>query len=331
LLKRISILYPFIWGFIGQAVVIGSIFFIKEVSWQNLFIIGLIQGLPMGFYWANRNYISLASTQDHERSYFVGLEMALTTLMGVVVPFFYGWIITVGEWSGAYSVDTAYRFLAVIVVISLILGAVIFAAAQIRNPDIDQIILKKVPRGWKWARIQEVFRGMMNASDMFIPMLMVFQFGGVEGSAGTLQAMSALIGSGFFYSLGRKIKVTQRLSLLKFTIWLLLIVTIGFSWFYNWWWMIIFVLGMPVCNNLLWLSLNPIIMKSIDDAEDARNAYAMVADRELFLNIGRVMGILMFLTLLNQLSTVLALRLFVLIMGVSQIGAWWSTHQLVRK
>ena len=43
-------------------------------------------GLSYGFFWANRDFLALNSTDDGNRNYYYGLESFFNTVAGVVVP-----------------------------------------------------------------------------------------------------------------------------------------------------------------------------------------------------------------------------------------------------
>jgi YQGE family putative transporter len=47
---------------------------LKELSLTGLGLAGILMGASFGFFWANRDFLALSTTNDSNRNYYYGLE-----------------------------------------------------------------------------------------------------------------------------------------------------------------------------------------------------------------------------------------------------------------
>jgi YQGE family putative transporter len=97
LLKWIKANKLYVFGAVSQGVVVSLLIFLSvHTTWQ-IWLFGVIYGIGSGFFWANRNFLTLRVTKSENRMYFSSLESLSGTVNSIVVPFIVGWFIVGGE------------------------------------------------------------------------------------------------------------------------------------------------------------------------------------------------------------------------------------------
>lgn len=74
LLNRFSIKTLYSAGMMLSGVSMMVMMSLKTLDLTGIGIAGMIMGMSFGFYWANRDYLALAITNDSNRNYYYGLE-----------------------------------------------------------------------------------------------------------------------------------------------------------------------------------------------------------------------------------------------------------------
>lgn len=331
LLRRVKIQWLYGFGIIGQPLVVLMLFWFSWQSWWQLVSIGAVQGVLLGWYWANRNFLRINTTTDSHRNFFMGIEMTLVTLATVVTPVMVGWFIKGAELTGWGTVDQAYQWLGLAAAVILSLMATWVVRTGFPQPTVSKIWVTKPSPTWQAARWVEVWRGIRNGIDLFLPALLVFQFLGEEGVLGTVQSLAALISAVLLYWLGRKVKVHQRYRYAQIGYLALLVAMMLVSALFTSGAVLVYLLVVDALIHWCWLASSPIAEQAIEhqDEGDPTTNYAYVADRELFLNIGRIGGVIIFGLASTVFDLSVAMRLMMFIMGLSHLGLLYFLKKMV--
>jgi len=80
-------------------------FMMSLTSLNNYGVIaaGLIMGASYGFFWANRDFMSLDVTNDENRNYYFSIDTIFYTITWIIVPAIVGYIITFGPTNHLYT------------------------------------------------------------------------------------------------------------------------------------------------------------------------------------------------------------------------------------
>ncbi|MEN8253800.1 MAG: hypothetical protein ABFQ62_05515 [Patescibacteria group bacterium] len=330
LLKYIPIKKLYVFGLTSLGLSTTLLFYLPGLSPLLLFNLGFVFSIPNSFYWANRHFITISSTLDNNRDYYVAMEAVIFTITGLIFPSLYGLILHYGLEGNLYSVGFAYKFLIILATFFFSTGGLIFSKSKIPNPKMEKVFIGRCSKKWWRQRIIETIHGFKNGVEFFLPTIIITSIiGGREGTVGAMQSVVAMFSAGFIYVLGRKIKVKQRPKLLLASIFSLIIMSGAFAISPTLLPSIIYVLGLSVTSTLIWQSLNPIIYKVIDTEEDSNptNNYAYIVDRELFLNVGRIIGTVIFLLLIKYLKEDSALGIIVLLSSLPML----ITYKIAKK
>jgi MFS transporter, YQGE family, putative transporter len=318
-------------GAVGQGLVMTSLFFWPVAGWGAVFLFGLAQGLCLGIYWANRNFMSLTETHDEQRGYFTGLEMLFGVVAGVLTPLAIGGILW-GWTRFHFSVEQGYQFLGLISVFVLFASGFVMRKIRVKNPQKFHWLGWRVSRNWQLNRIIEVSYGVQNGLSVMLPSLIAFTLIGAEGSLSVLQSSAALIEASVIYIVARKTTIRHRLKLIFSSVALFWFLSLAFAIFFNKLAGIQYLLFLSLATHLAWIARNPITMKIIDDEDEGNpaNNYVYVCDRELFLNVGRLIGLGFFFGFLTYFSQATALRFIVLIGAGLQLVVYWAARRVRR-
>lgn len=332
LIKFISLKWLYVAGLVGQGLVLNALFFLPIDSWVGLFGFGLLQGVFVGLYWANRNFMSIEITTDSNRTYFVGLEQIFAIGSELLAPLVIGGVISLGALYGWYQVDVAYQGLGIFSLLILIVGAVAVRSVIVENPVIPFLLIRKPSAQWWYVRLAEIIYGSFQGSYLFITPLLVFVLIGEEGMLGLLQSGAALITLLLMYYFSRKLQPTQRVKLITITMMVLFAISVMLALFFNTIAGITLVILASPINHLRWIAWSPTVMSAIDAQDgDASSNYAYVADRELFMNIGRMVGIAFFIGLISWSSDASAIRFSPLLIALLQLGFAWAVQQVLAR
>lgn len=322
LLRFFSIRKIFTAGLFLNGIFTLPIFFVQTITLPFVFGIGLLLGFPIAFYWANRNFISLAATSDANRNYYSATESLINTIIGVIAPPLIGMIIVASYSSFFLSTVETYRVLTLVATIVMTIGGLVLRNRRIANPIIKKHFIEKISPSWKSIRSIQIIRGFQDGVSLFLPSMLIIFLVGNEATLGTLQSFTAVVTALIVYYLGKRTLPKDRLPQITGGILFTVLVATIFSVFYNQWSVVLYVLGLSIGGSFTFNALNPAILKVLDDQEngDSTNNYAYVVDEELFLNIGRTLGILLFSFTIISFSQEISLRVTPILIGIAQLA-----------
>lgn len=307
-------------GLICEGITIASILFISQITSSTIIIFGLIYGLSVGIYWANRNLLTLKTTESNNRIYFSSIETNSNTIANIFIPILLGWFIALGGTTHLYSPQLGYKVLAIFMLLILIIVGFIIMNLSVKIPHSPSLWLKSASPQWKKFRWYELIVGFMGGSSLFLPVLMIFTFIGKEGSLGLIQSGAALLSALIIYLLTKSISIHHRLLVLTISVVLAIVGATAFSLLYSSVGVIIFLICTALATPLLWIALNSLNYDLIDEEnKNSEKHYAYVCDQEIYLNLGRVLAIGFFILLIQLFSNNTALRFAPLVLAASEI------------
>ena len=302
---RTSVLYTI--GSVMQGVVPFLIVLLGGTVITYVFPLGLVLGLAGGLYWANRNYLVSKVTAGTHRFYFLSLESVADTVAGIIAPITIGWIIVFGEVHGFYTVDGAYRFVTVLSILMLVgAGLVVQSASIPKDPDPKTFLLRKPGKAWNRLRLLEVAHGFIHGIESVLPVIITLQFLGAEGTVGTIQTITALVATIILALLGRHLKHKHHLFILLFWLGGTLIGSALFATLFSAAGAVAYFAFNALTGTFRWASLSTILYEVIDQvtAHSKVHRVLYIMDREVFLNIGRLLGLLLIFALTTFSSSV---------------------------
>lgn len=295
-------------------------------------VAGLIMGMSFGFYWANRDFLALAITNDDNRNYYYGLETFFYTIIAIIIPFSIGKFI---EYQVAETGDAhlAYKIVTGLVVVITILASIMCFRGNFTNPSEKKFVYFKFDPYWykllRLASLKGVVQGFLVTAPAMLIMLLV----GKEGALGTAQSVGAIIAAVVMYIIGRKTSPKHRLYVFGTGLALFAIAAIINGILYNSTGVILFMLLLLLAKPLLDLAYYPIQYSVIDilTKKEKRSEFAYILNHEAGLYIGRLVGAGTFLVLAYCFSVEIALRYAIIIVAILQLASYWVAKDIIKK
>ena len=311
LLRRINIITLYRLGALLKGVAGIIVIFLAPREYVHLIIAGGLYGMGTGFYWSNRNFLTLKLTQPKTRSYFSSLWWSIDTIISIAVPVLIGWLLVVGRL-------TAYRLLMLVSFFIFFQVGHVMKKIEVNRVNIRDIVLKKITRRWLRMRFIHIALGLLSGMNLFFPTLIVLKIIGNEKSLGIILSLCSLVTAIVIYQLGKFTKIRHRISIFYGGVGLTLFASLLLALFYSPFGVLMYLLIQAVAYLLIWTSIDPIAMDVTETESEGKEEYhyAYVFDRELFLNVGRVGTVGIFLFLGESISSSISLRLTLIFIAI---------------
>lgn len=317
---HISRLYSF--GMLLSGVSMTAMMMLDKLDTAGIFTAGLIMGLSYGFFWANRDYLALDTTNDSNRNYYYGIETFFYTLTFIIVPFLAGAFIAATEKYGwfAGNVNFAYYVLTAVVFGLTVIASVLVHKGGFTNPKRAPFLFLKFDRLWNKMLGLSALKGIAQGYIVTAPVMLIMKLVGNEGELGLIQSIGALLSAFLLYTLGRLTKPHHRLLVFGIGLSLFLLGAIFNAVLYTALGVILFVLCLIFARPLLDIAYFPIQLSVIDfvAAKENRNKFAYIFNHELGLYIGRLFGCGLFIWVARSVSDDVALRYALLVIASMQ-------------
>jgi len=320
---KISHLYSF--GMLLSGVSMIFMMTLSDINMLGVSITGLIMGGSFGFFWANRDFLTLDTTNDSNRNYYYGVETFFYTITFIIVPAAVGWFIvksTSLEWFGG-SIQGAYKVVTFVVLLLTILASIVIHQHRFRNPREKKFLYWRFDRLWKKMLGLASLKGMVQGYLVTAPAILILSLVGNEAALGTIQSISGILTAFLLYFLGRTTKPKHRIYIFAAGMIIFLIGALTNMILFSAIGVIVFVLCKVLFMPLHDIAYFPIQMQVIDllSAKENRSKYAYIFNHEFGLYLGRFFGLVLFIGLAFYVSKDFALRYSLVIVALIQMLA----------
>ena len=333
LLRRIKIAHLYSLGMLLSGIAMSIMMMLESVDVYGIAISGFVMGSSYGFFWSNRDFLSLSSTDDGNRNYYFSMETVFYTLTFIIVPLLTGFFISYGDYSGWYTAKAAYVTLNILVYLLTIFASIIVHRGDFVNPLKEKFIFFKFHKDWYWMLLLGAFKGIAQAAIFFFPILLIMSLVGDESSLGSLVAFGSIITAGVLYLIGRFSKPEHRIYIFSAALLIFLLAGGVNSLLFSSIGVIIYQVLNSLSRPLLDASYFPIQLGVIDyvSAIEKRNKFAYIFNHEAGLYVGRFTGCLLFLITSHFISPEFALRYVLLIIAIIQVFSIPVAKYLIKK
>jgi len=334
LLNRIKIAHLYSFGMILSGISMVFMMTLGEINALGVGFAGLIMGSSFGFFWANRDYLALNTTNDENRNYYYGLETFFYTLTFIVVPVMIGWfLISSGRWEWIGNIGNAYKIVTVIVFILTIISSIIIHQGKYENPKQKRFLYFKFDKLWNKMLLLAALKGLAQGYLVTAPAILIMRLVGDEGSLGTIQSLAGVLSAIVLYFLGRLSKPEHRIYIFSVGIIIFFIGTLVNGILFSASGVIVFVMCKVMFMPLHDIAYFPIQMKVIDalSHKENRNQFAYIFNHEFGLYIGRFLGLGLFIFLIYYVSESFALKYSLIIIASVQLFAIPVAKRLIKK
>lgn len=294
-------------------------------------IAGLIMGMSFGFYWANRDFLALAMTNDDNRNYYYGLETFFYTIIAVVIPVLIGWFIEL--YAGTGDAGLAYKIVTGFVFVVTVFASIMCYRGNFTNPTEKKFVFFKFDPYWyKLLRLASL-KGLVQGFLVTAPAMLIMLLVGKEGALGTAQSIGAIIAAIAMYIIGRNTSPKHRLYVFGAGLLLFAFAAIINGILYSSTGVILFMLFLLLAKPLLDLAYFPIQFSVIDilTKKEKRSEFAYILNHEAGLYVGRLIGAGTFLILAYSFSVEIALRYAIVIVALLQLLSYWVAKDIIKQ
>jgi MFS transporter, YQGE family, putative transporter len=318
---KISRLYSF--GMLLSGISMIFMMTLSNISMVGVSISGFIMGASFGFFWANRDFLALDTTNDTNRNYYYGVETFFYTLTFIIVPAVVGWFLIRSSslgWFGGNIVG-AYKIVTGIVLLLTILASIVIHQHRFNNPKQKKFLYFHFDPLWKKMLGLASLKGMVQGYLVTAPAILIMTLVGNEGDLGTIQSISGILTAFILYFLGRTTKPKHRIYIFAAGMTVFLVGALTNQVLFSAFGVIVFVLCKVLFMPLHDIAYFPIQMQVIDilSVRENRSKYAYIFNHEFGLYLGRFFGLVLFISLAFYVSKDFALRYSLVIVALIQM------------
>lgn len=329
LLKHFNIRKLYSAGMMLSGVSMMIMMSLKELDLIGIGFAGITMGLSFGFYWANRDYLALAITNDSNRNYYYGVETFFYTIIAVIVPVSIGWFIESGGGEG--QIHRAYIIITGMVFLVTVMASIVCFRGTFKNPAQKKYIFFKFHPLWYKLLSLALLKGLAQGFLVTAPAMLIMLLLGKEGALGTAQSIGAIIAAVIMYVLGRLSKPSDRIKIFAAGLLLFALGAVLNGILFNQTGVVIFILLLLIAKPLMDLAYFPIQFRVIDIVSkiEKRGEFAYILNHEAGLYAGRFIGAGTFLLLAYAVSTEIALRYAIIIIAVLQLASIFVAKKII--
>ncbi|MCR6110436.1 MFS transporter [Bacillus sp. A301a_S52] len=310
-------------GVIFLSVFYLTVLMLGENAGNYLVLLGILLGIGYGFYWLSFNVLTFEITEPETRDFFNGFLGLLNSFAGMIGPISAGLVITHMEKLTGYNMIFSFSLglFVVAVILSFFLKR---RPAQGRYKLLDVFRLRKQSYNWRRILYANFFQGLREGSFAFVVIVWVFVSTGSELAIGTYGLIASGISFISYYLVGRFLpKTFRKKAILVGSIFLYAAVFI-IVFDQNFSLLITYGIVISMAYPLLlvpYLSITYDVIGSSENAEELRIEYIVI--RELYLNGGRIISILVLLLAIWQMGEKTGIPFTLLLLGSGELLLFW--------
>ncbi|HTH56673.1 MAG TPA: hypothetical protein VL728_11560 [Cyclobacteriaceae bacterium] len=335
LLNHIKISHLYSFGMLLSGISMLVMMSLQSLSAAGVGIAGLLMGCSFGFFWANRDFLALNTTNDSSRNYYFGLETFFYTITYIIVPMLVGAFLANTEIKGWFngSVNTAYRIVTVVVFLLTILSSIVIHKEKFNNPEQKEFLFFRFHVLWRKMMVLAGLKGLAQGYLVTAPAILIMRLVGNEGSLGLVQGVSGVATAFMLYILGRTTKPSDRIYIFSVGLVIFLVGTLFNGLLFSAIGVIIFVLCKVLFAPLHDIAYFPTEMRVIDVVSkiEKRSEFAYIFNHEFGLYVGRFFGLMLFIVLANYVSEIFALKYALIIIALLQLASIPVARHIIRE
>lgn len=325
--KQVDRIIVFRIGVFLLALYYSTVLMLGERVSAFLWLIGGLLGMGYGFYWLAYNVLTFEITEPETRDFFNGMVGVLGSLGGMIGPLVAGFIL-MRYLKNGYSIIF-------VISLSLFALATILSFFMVRRPAkgryffIDVLKRRKTNIHWRMITYANFSQGLREGIFAFIINLYVFLAGRSEMALGKFAFINSLVSSIAYFFAGRFIKNSLRQKAIFLGgLFLFLAVFIILLW-PNYVSFLIYGVIISTAYPVIlvpYLSTVYDVIGAASEAGELRIEYVVV--RELFLNLGRIVSVTVFLIAISFFEVETATRFLLVLFGAGYLLIYFFIRKI---
>jgi MFS transporter, YQGE family, putative transporter len=316
-----------------MGVIVSALFYLL-VLWLGsraidvVLVLGLVQGIGSGFFWLAFNVVYFEVTNPENRDRFNGWAGLIGSGAGMAAPWISGALIV--HMAGA----SGYRLIFSISLGVFMIGVIVSFFLKKRKVagtyewllPVRSISSKDTP--WRPVSAALVAQGIREGVFAFLIGLMVYIATASEARLGTFLLITSGVSLISFWATGRWVKKRNRNRAMFIGALAMTIVILPFFWKVNMVTLFIYGIGTALFLPLYSIPVISTVFDMIggnDRSVSKREEYIVL--RELALNTGRILGVLLFIAVVTWSKSTLVLNILLLVIGSFTLVNWWFIRE----
>ncbi|PTX58269.1 YQGE family putative transporter [Melghirimyces profundicolus] len=312
-----------------QALFYLAVLLLGPRSVDLVFLLGMFLGVGAGFFWLSYNVLYFEITERYNRDIYNGINGLLTSGAGILAPVISGWIITRVDHFTGYRIIFAFSlavFMAAVVVSFLLKRR--NARGEYRLREILRLALQR-GNHWYWVNLAMVAQGAREGLFAFLVSLLIFVSTGNELALGGYLTAASIVALISYFVVGRCMRLSWRDESILLGASMLGIVVVPLIWDINTWTLVVLGVGAALFYPVYMVPLTSAVFDVIGENQDtARLRVEYVVARELALNVGRVLSVVVFLWWIRLIPDLIQLRWLLMPVGFVQLFAWLAIRRV---
>jgi len=305
-----------------------AVLFAGSNASEYLLLLGGLLGVGYGFYWLAFNVLTFEITEPETRDFFNGFLGILSSAGGMIGPFAAGFIISRLEKFAGYSIIFGIS-------LGLFSVAVFLSFFLKRRPAEGKFWFKRIwqeraqSQNWRMVTNAHIFQGLREGTFAFIVSVFVFISTGSEMALGTFGLINSGISFLTYFLVSRMLKKQMRkkaILLGGIILYLVIFLLIFDLTYYK---LLLYAAIIAVAYPLLLVPYNSLSYDVIGrgwKAAEMRIEYIVV--KEVFLNIGRILSISLFLIAIKFFNQETSIPILLLIIGSGHTLIYFFIRQI---
>lgn len=335
LLRKFSVKKLYSLGMLLSGISISVMMFLPELSIIEVAFSGLLMGISYGFFWSNRDFLAIETTEDSNRNYYYGLETFFYTITGIAVPALIGLTFVFSEQLVFLGKGTigVYRMMTLGVFVLTVIASYVVHKGSFKNPKVDKILYFKFDKLWRKLLVLSSLKGLAQGYLVTVPAILIMKMVGEEGALSTVQSVSGIITAILLYVLGRITKPKHRIYIFAIGYVIFFIGALLHSLLFSALGVIIFIMCKVLYQPLHDMAYFPIQMKVINHlcAKNGKSEFSYIVNHEFGLYVGRFSGLALFIGLDAFISEVFAVRYSLVLIGVFQMLSIFLAKRIINQ
>lgn len=292
-----------------------SVLIVGNRAHDYLLLLGALLGVGYGFYWLAFNVLTFEITEPDTRDFFNGFLGILTSAAGMIGPIVAGYFISSLVQSIGYTVIFSIS-------LGLFVAAVVLSFFLQRRPANGTYSVKdilnerKTNENWRLMTNAHFFQGLREGIFVFVISVFVYIATGSEWALGKFAFVNSLTSFIAYYLVSRFIQPAHRKKailcggLLLYASLFLIVFDLSYAR------LLLYAATIAVAYPLLLVPYSSLTFDVIGKSkQSAERRVEYIVVRELFLNGGRVVSILLFLLTIALFDEKIAIPPLMLVLG----------------
>jgi len=328
IISRISTKLSLYLSFFTQITALASIIIFKEEILKLLYIQAILKGIASGLFWAPFNFLVLRKTKDNNRDLFYSLQASLNILLGLFLPLISGLVIgnaAIQGFSGYYKL----YILSIIGNLLLVLYSMFLPELKKQPFTLKGLFKIITHKDWKILGGSKIMKSFFSVSRNYI--LKIFSLNTLtsELNLGIFDTVTNILNALYLFIIGKKMQAKKRISNVRISMILLLFADLIFITLLTPLALFIKELLYILASPFFSISSDNIYMKALEKEDNKNNnGLELLAAGEIYIFLGRILGLSVFLIFLQFGNQIYITRIFFAFVSLSRLLIYILTKKI---